>query len=73
MTSKYEDLVREQIEKEVHEKYLIDKAFDNKRIEYLVGANNELMRELEKCEKKLSNCVPIPNSKADNILLEEES
>ena len=37
--------LREQIEKEVKSKYL-------KRIDYLVGANNELMNKLEECEKE---------------------
>ena len=38
--------MREQIEKEQREKY-------EKRIDYLVGANNELMRELEVCEGEI--------------------
>ena len=37
--------LREQIEKEAKSKYL-------KRIDYLVGANNELMNRLEECEKE---------------------
>ena len=37
--------LRKQIEEEVESKYL-------KRIEHLVGANNELMNELEQCEKE---------------------
>lgn len=35
--------MRERIEKEQREKY-------EKRIDYLVGANNELARKLERCE-----------------------
>ena len=40
----YNKAIREQIEKDIKSKYL-------KRIDYLVGANNELMRELEQYEK----------------------
>ena len=42
----YISAMRERIEKEQREKYL-------KRIDYLVGANNELMRELEICEGEI--------------------
>ena len=38
--------LKEQIEKEVKSRY-------TKRIEYLVGANNELMNELEQCESEI--------------------
>ena len=38
--------LKEQIEKEVESRY-------SKRIDYLVGANNELMNELEQCESEL--------------------
>ena len=41
----YDIALRKQIEEEVEFKYL-------KRIEHLVGANNELMYELEQCEKE---------------------
>ena len=37
--------LKEQIEDRVKAKYL-------KRIEYLVGANNDLMNKLEECEKE---------------------
>ena len=40
----YDKALREQIEERVKSKYI-------KRIEYLVGANNELMRELEQYER----------------------
>ena len=43
--SVYIHALRKQIEEEVKSKYL-------KRIEYLVGANNELMNKLEECEKE---------------------
>ena len=38
--------MREQIEKEQREKY-------ENRIDYLVGANNELMAALERCESEI--------------------
>ena len=41
--SVYIHALRKQIEEEVKSKYL-------KRIDYLVNANNELMKELEQCE-----------------------
>ena len=41
----HEDMLRHKIEEEIHTKY-------NKRINYLVGANNELMRDLIALEKK---------------------
>ena len=37
--------MRKQIEEEIDSKY-------SKRIEYLVNANNELMKELEECEEE---------------------
>ena len=40
----YNKAIREEIEERVKDRYL-------KRIEYLVGANNELMKELEQYEK----------------------
>ena len=40
----YVHAMRKQIEEEVKSRYL-------KRIDYLVGANNELMRELEQWER----------------------
>ena len=62
----HEDALRKQIEEEVQTKYL-------KRIDYLVGANNELMRELKLYEQELTHkdYVSIPNKVADCILLEE--
>ena len=42
----YVAAMREQIEKEQREKY-------EKRIDYLVGANNELARALERCESEI--------------------
>jgi len=40
----HEDMLKHKIEEEIHAKY-------NKRINYLVGANNELMRDLIALEK----------------------
>ena len=40
----YDKALREQIEERIKSKYI-------KRIEYLVGANNELMKELEQYER----------------------
>ena len=45
-TSVYILAMRKQIEEEVKSRY-------TKRIEYLVGANNELMNELKQCEKEI--------------------
>ena len=42
----YNKAIREEIEERVASKYL-------KRIDYLVGANNELMNELEHWEKEI--------------------
>ena len=42
----YAKALREQIEERVEAKY-------SKRIDHLVGANNELMNELEQCESEL--------------------
>ena len=44
--SVYVHALRKQIEKEVKSRY-------TKRIDYLVGANNELMQELEQCESEI--------------------
>ena len=44
--SVYVHAMKKQIREEVESKYL-------KRIEYLVGANNELMNELKQCESEL--------------------
>ena len=46
----YVQAIKEQIGKEVESKF---KAPYLKRIEYLVGANNELMKELEQCESEI--------------------
>ena len=50
--------MRKQIEEEVESRY-------TKRIDYLVGANNELMKELEQCEGERARMAEI----ADSMLL----
>ena len=60
----HEDVLRHKIEEEVQTKYL-------KRIDYLVGANNELMREIKQIESESIGHIAIPNVVADNIVLEE--
>jgi|TARA_R110002096_G_scaffold164176_1_gene331916 demethoxyubiquinone hydroxylase (CLK1/Coq7/Cat5 family) len=42
----YIHAMRKEIEEEVKSKY-------SKRIDYLVNANNELMKELEQCESEI--------------------
>ena len=56
----YEKGLRLKIEEEIRSKYV-------KRIDYLIGANNELCRELEKCEREKRNY----ESFADNITLDD--
>ena len=83
----HEEVVRQQIEEEIFQEknVFFEKKLREvtekyvKRIDYLVGANNELMRELILCEQELTHatitvqkdCVSIPNKWADNIVLEE--
>ena len=69
----HEDALRKQIEEEVQTKYMNYCTSYLKRIDYLVGANNELMRELKLCEQELTHkdYISIPNKVADNIILEE--
>ncbi len=74
-----DDTLRKEIEEEVKAKYV-------SRIDYLVGANNELYRDLLKAEATVAqneqelthddyisskDCVSIPNKVADCIVLEE--
>jgi hypothetical protein len=56
----YEKGLRKQIEEEVRSKYI-------KRIDYLIGANNELYHELEKCEEEKRRYA----SMADSIKLDD--
>jgi len=57
----YVSAMKKQIEEEFESKY-------SKRINYLVGANNELARELKKCEEDRIKMASI----ADNIVLSKE-
>ena len=67
----HEDALRHKIEEEVQTKYMNYCSSYLKRIEYLVGANNELMRELKRVESENAGHIAIPNVVADNIVLEE--
>ena len=55
----------------VHEEGLREKikAEYIKRIDYLIGANNELMRELERCEAEKETFAAI----ADSVLLNDNN
>jgi hypothetical protein len=77
----HEEVLRHQIEEEIFQEknVFFEKKLQEvtekylKRIDYLVGANNELMRELTLCEQELTHkdYVSIPNKVADCIILEE--
>ena len=54
----YEVALKQQIEEDVKSKYI-------KRIDHLVGANNELAHKLERCEKERAGYA----SMADSILI----
>ena len=56
----YDKAVRKEIEEEIAAKYI-------KRIDYLIGANNELFHELVKCEQEKKRYA----SMADNITLDD--
>ena len=53
--------VRKEIEEEISSRY-------EKRIEYLIGANNELFHELERCEEEKKTFAAI----ADNVILKND-
>ena len=57
----YEEGIKKKIEEEMKSKY-------ERRIDYLIGANNELHHELKRCEKEKRRYASI----ADNIILDEE-
>ena len=66
----HEDMLKQKIEEEISTKYI-------KRIDYLIGGNNELASLLKIAEDKVreleenqTECVSIPNATADCILLE---
>ena len=75
----HEEVLRKQIEEEIKAKYV-------SRIDYLVGANNELYRDLLKAEATVAqneqelthkdyvsskDYISVPNKVADCIVLEE--
>ena len=57
----YEEGMKKKIEEEMRSKY-------ERRIDYLIGANNELHHELKRCEKEKRRYASI----ADNIILNEK-
>ena len=57
----YEEGMKKKIEEEMRSKY-------ERRIDCLIGANNELHHELKRCEKEKRRYASI----ADNIILDEE-
>ena len=57
----YEKGMKKKIKEEMRSKY-------ERRIDYLIGANNELHHELKRCEKEKRRYASI----ADNIILDEE-
>ena len=73
----HEDMLRQKIEEEVFAKKQQWMAKYQKRIDYLIGGNNELASMLKiaedkvrELEKNQEGCVPVPNATADCILLE---
>ena len=75
----HEEVIRQQIEEEIFQdkNVFFEKKLQEvtekyvKRIDYLVGANNELMRELKRVEAESAGYISIPNAAADCIVLEE--
>jgi len=75
----HEEVIRQQIEEEIFQdrNVFFEKKLQEatekyvKRIDYLVGANNELMRELKRVESESAGYISIPNAAADCIILEE--
>ena len=75
----HEEEIRQQIEEEIFQdkNVFFEKKLQEvtekyvKRIDYLVGANNELMRELKRVESESAGYISIPNAAADCIVLEE--
>jgi len=80
----HEDMLRQKIEEELFAEASVQMTRYVKRIDYLVGANNELASilkvtedsvilltdKIRKLEKNQEGCVPIPNVAADCIILE---
>ena len=73
----HEDMLRQKITEELFSEASEQMTRYVNRIDYLVGANNELASMLKSAEAKVrelegnqEGCVPIPNVAADCILLE---
>jgi len=73
----HEDMLRQKIEEELFAEASVQMTKYLKRIDYLVGGNNELASMLKSAEAKVreleknqEGCVPIPNVAADCIILE---
>ena len=64
----YEKGAREEIEKEINSRVEDELEEYEKRIDYLIGANNELFHELERCEKEKKTFAAI----ADNTTLNDD-
>jgi len=77
----HEEVIRRKIEEEIFQdrNIFFEKKLKEatekyrKRINYLVGANNELMRELTDYEQELTHkdYISVPNKVADCIVLDE--
>ena len=65
----YEKGAREEIEKEINSRVEDELEEYEKRIDYLIGANNELFHELERCEKEKKTFATI----ADNMTLNDNN
>ena len=73
----HEDMLRQKITEELFSEASEQMTRYVNRIDYLVGANNELASMLKSAEAKVreleenqEGCVPIPNVAADCIILE---
>jgi DNA-binding protein H-NS len=73
----HEDMLRQKIEEEVFAETSEQMTKYQKRIDYLIGGNNELASMLKVAEDKVRKleenrvgCISIPNATADCILLE---
>ena len=64
----YEKGAREEIEKEINSRIEDELEEYEKRIDYLIGANNELFHELERCEEEKKTFAAI----ADNVILKND-
>ena len=76
----HEDMLRQKITEEVLAEASVQMTKYEKRIDYLVGGNNELASLLKtaenqcrELEKNLEGHVHIPNATADCIILEDST